>query len=163
MEYIIEEWKEKDLPEMLTIWNQIVEEGEAFPQEEILDTRSGKEFFSGQSFCGIIKNIQSEKIEGLYILHPNNVGRCGHICNASYAINRKMRGSGLGESLVKHSLKTAKDLGFKIMQFNAVASDNVAANKLYQKLGFIKLGTIPDGFKNRNNIYKDINLYYYIL
>ena len=25
-------------------------------------------------------------IVGLYILHPNNVGRCGHIANASYAV-----------------------------------------------------------------------------
>ena len=36
------------------------------------------------------------KIFGLYILHPNNVGRCGHICNASYAVSSDARGRHIG-------------------------------------------------------------------
>ncbi len=45
-------------------------------------------------------NTDNNEIVGLYILHPNNVGRCGHICNASYAVRRDLRGEHIGEKLV---------------------------------------------------------------
>lgn len=153
------EYCEADLPEMLEIWNEIVEAGQAFPQLEPEDEESGRKFFAAQSFCGVCRN-DAGKITGLYILHPNNVGRCGHICNASYAVKSDQRGAGIGEALVRHSLATAKELGFRIMQFNAVATDNVAANGLYPKLGFIHLGTIPEGFHRPDGSWQDINLYY---
>ena len=54
------------------------------------------------------------RIVGLYILHPNNVGRCGHICNASYAVKSKCRGQHIGEKLVSDCLLKAKDIGFRM-------------------------------------------------
>lgn len=99
------------------------------------------------------------KIAGLYILHPNNVGRCGHISNASYAVRQDMRGQQIGEKLVRHSIQKAEELGFGILQFNAVVASNHAAVHLYEKIGFAKLGTIPKGFRTRDR-YQDIILYY---
>lgn len=155
----VETYSEKDLPEMVGIWNQVVEEGQSFPQEEIETLESARQFFASQSYCGVARNEQGQVI-GLYILHPNNTGRCGHICNASYAVARGARGTGTGRMLVEDSLAVARKLGFRIMQFNAVASDNLAANTLYKKLGFIGLGTIPGGFRRPDGSYQDINLYY---
>ena len=63
---------------------------------------------------------------GLYILHPNNVGRCGHICNASYAVDSKSRGLHVGETLVRHCMRKARELDFRILQFNAVVKSNTA-------------------------------------
>lgn len=163
MNYVIEKWSLGDLPEMLKLWNEVVVKGEAFPQEEILDIDSGKAFFENQTYCGICRDMTNIEINGLYILHPNNVGRCGHIANASYTVKANQRGEGIGERLVKHSMHMAKELGFRIIQFNAVVADNLPANKLYQKLGFKKLGYIPGGFKSLTGGYKDINLYYYNL
>ena len=100
---------------------------------------------------------------GLYILHPNNVGRCGHICNASYAVRADQRGRHIGESLVRHSMTTAKELGFRILQFNAVVKSNKSALHLYEKLGFVQLGVIPGGFKKDNGTYEDIVPHYITL
>ena len=72
-------------------------------------------------------------IVGLYILHPNNVGRCGHICNASYAVKLTQRGKHIGEILVTDCLKKAKEIGYGILQFNAVVATNQYALKLYEK------------------------------
>ena len=41
----IRKFEEKDLPEMVEIWNHVVKEGNAFPQEEYLNEETGKEFF----------------------------------------------------------------------------------------------------------------------
>lgn len=153
----IRPYKAEDLPEMVEIWNEVVEEGNAFPQEERLDLASGAEFFASQSHCGVVE--KDAEILGLYILHPNNVGRCGHICNASYAVSKKFRGLGLGEKLVLDSLKQARKLGFRVMQFNAVLKSN-PARKLYEKLDFVPLGVVPDGFRHKDGDYEDICLYY---
>ena len=82
-------YEEKNLSEMIKIWNEIVEEGNAFPQEELLTVQTGAEFFASQTYSAVAVNSETEEVCGLYILHPNNVGRCAHICNASYAVDRK--------------------------------------------------------------------------
>ncbi len=150
-----------DLPEMITIWNEVVEEGIAFPQENQLDKISGAEFFASQSYCGVAHD--NGKILGLYILHPNNVGRCGHICNASYAVLSTARGKHIGEQLVLDCLETGKKLGFRILQFNAVVETNIHARHLYERLGFQQIGTIPGGFRMKDGHYENICPYYHEL
>lgn len=148
-----------DLPAMIEIWNEVVDDGVAYPQEEDLTAVSGEAFFAAQSSCGVAVK-EDGTVLGLYILHPNNVGRCGHIANASYAVKGSARGLHIGEQLVLHCLKTAKELGFRIMQFNAVVAANVHARHLYERLGFQQLGTIPGGFRLKDGSYADICPYY---
>jgi len=157
----VSEYSENDLQEMIKIWNEVVEEGVAFPQEETLDINNGREFFASQSYCGIAK--EGGIVYGLYILHPNNVGRCGHICNASYAVSRGCRGRHIGEKLVIHCMEKAREIGFTILQFNAVVETNLHARHLYQRLGFIQLGIIPNGFRMKDGHYENICPYYHEL
>ena len=130
-------YTDNDIEAMVTIWNQVVEDGEAFPQEECLTQE--------------------------YILHPNNVGRCGHICNASYAVDRESRGLHIGEKLVSDCLAQGKAHGYRVLQFNAVVASNVHARHLYERLGFKQLGTIPGGFRMKDGSYEDICPYYHEL
>lgn len=154
----IRQFKTTDIEQTREIWNEVVRDGVAFPQMEELDTQSGMDFFLSQSFTGVCE--ENGQLLGLYILHPNNVGRCGHICNASYAVSSKARGRGVGEALVRHCLEKAKELGFGIMQFNAVVSNNFPALNLYAKLGFTQLGVIPGGFLMKDGSYQDIIPHY---
>ncbi len=146
MSVTISAYAKTDLEDAIAIWNQIVLEGVAFPQLEPLTETSGDVFFSAQSFTGIAKDVDTGRIVGLYILHPNNVGRCGHLCNASYAVRSDQRGRHIGEALVRHCMAQAKTLGFRILQFNAVVKTNAPALHLYEKLGFTRLGVIPGDF-----------------
>ena len=151
----IREFEDDDLPRMMEIWNEVVEGGDAFPQEYGLGSiDEALDFFSSQSRTAVA--VMDGAIVGLYILHPNNVGRCGHIANASYAVSSTQRGKHIGEALVRDSLRAAKDLGFRILQFNAVVASNERALRLYRSLGFHHLGTIPDGFRMKDGSYADI-------
>lgn len=155
---IIRKYNPNDLPSMISIWNEVVEDGIAFPQEELLDDVTGADFFSSQSYCGVADD--DGKILGLYILHPNNVGRCGHICNASYAVSSAVRGKHIGEQLVLDCLKKGRELGFRVLQFNAVVETNIHARHLYERLDFKQLGTIPGGFRMKDGHYENICPYY---
>lgn len=160
MEITVREYKDSDTAKMTEIWNRVVRDGVAFPQEDELDEVSGREFFAQQTRCAVAEDSASGQILGMYILHPNNVGRCGHISNASYAVSAESRGLHIGEKLVLDSLAQAKKAGFKIMQFNAVVADNLHARHLYERIGFKQLGVIPGGFKLKNGEYADICPYY---
>lgn len=160
MDIKVRKYDDKDLERMIEIWNEIVKEGNAFPQDEPLTTESGKEFFSSQTYCGVAEGTENKEIYGLYILHPNNVGRCGHICNASYAVTSENRGLHIGEKLVMDCIEQGRVNGFKILQFNAVVAKNIHARHLYERLGFVQLGTIPKGFRMIDGHYEDICPYY---
>ena len=157
----VRKYKEADLPRMAEIWNQVVADGIAFPQLEALTLDSARDFFARQSFSAVAE--EDGKILGLYILHPNNEGRCGHIANASYAVDRAARGKGAGKALVSHCLETAAALGFRLMQFNAVVKSNLGAIHLYEKLGFVRIGEVPGGFLMKDGHYEDIILFYHTL
>ncbi len=162
MEIKIRRYEQADLQAMIAIWNEVVEEGIAFPQEEMLDEQSGQAFFASQTYCGVAED-ENCTILGLYILHPNNVGRCGHICNASYAVSKNSRGLHIGEKLVKDCLEQAKKEGYGVLQFNAVVESNTHARHLYERLGFVRLGTIPNGFRMIDGSYEAICPYYHEL
>lgn len=159
MTITVRKYTPADLTAAAEIWNEVVRDGVAFPQTEPLTEMTGAEFFAAQSHTGVAVNERGE-ILGLYILHPNNVGRCGHIANASYAVSGGARGKHIGEALVQNSLVEAKALGFQIMQFNAVVASNVHARHLYERLGFQQLGVIPKGFLLKDGTYADICPYY---
>lgn len=160
-EIIIRKWTPSDLSSMIRIWNEVVEEGRAFPQLDTLTSESGFSFFSSQYTA--VAETTDGTIVGLYILHPNNIGRVGHIANASYAVSSKFRGLHIGELLVKDCLEQAKLQGYRILQFNAVVASNIHAYHLYLRLGFHDLGIIPGGFQNIDGEYEDIHVMYHIL
>ena len=162
MSITVREYGENDIKGMISVWNEVVSDGVAFPQTEELDFESGKKFFAEQTCCPVATDENGE-ILGMYILHPNNVGRCGHICNASYAVKSTQRGKHIGEILVTDCLKKAKEIGYGVLQFNAVVATNQYALKLYKKLGFVQLGVIPKGFRMKDGTYEDIIPHYHTL
>lgn len=148
-----------DVGSLCPIWNDVVREGRAFPQEHELDADAARTFFSEQSATAVA--LMEGRIVGLYILHPNNVGRCGHVANASYAVSAAARGKGIGRALVMDSLDRAGSLGFTGLQFNAVVASNAAAIHLYEDLGFARIGTIPGGFRTKDGIFEDMHIFYH--
>lgn len=73
------EYRQDDKLAVMEIWNQVVRDGNAFPQLNQLKKEEADRFFSSQTYTGVAESADSGEIVGMYILHPNNVGRCGHI------------------------------------------------------------------------------------
>ena len=161
MELELKEFTEEQLPEMTEIWNGVVEEGNSFPGDRPLSECEVLRMFREQTSA--ICAVRGGKVVGVYILHPNNLGRCGHIANASYAVRKDCRGQGIGREMVLHCLDNAKKKGFRGLQFNAVVATNQAAIHLYESLGFQKIGTVKEGYRLKNGNYADIHIFYYYI
>ena len=64
----IRKYEENDIDGMIAVWNEIVDAGDAFPQEEPLTHDTGKEFFAAQTYTGVAVD-EGGKVVGLYILY----------------------------------------------------------------------------------------------
>ena len=162
----------EDVGAMRAIWNEVVEAADAFPQvDSLLTDEEALAFFGEQTraavavepgaAAGSVPGMLHDRICGLYILHPNNIGRCAHVANASYAVASAERGQGVGRALVEDSLRQLAPHGFTGLQFNAVVASNEGAIALYEKLGFMRIGTIPGGFRSGQGIEEDILIFYH--
>ena len=134
----IREYKEKDIPAMIRIWNEVVEEGVAFPQEDCLDEESGKQFFAGQSYSAVA--VEGETVVGLYILHSE-------LCRPPGAYFK---------------CQLCGELRLPRRAYRRKAC-NTHARHLYERLGFVQIGTLPGGFRMKNASFEDICLYYHEL
>ena len=84
-----------------------------------------------------------------YILKANQPGLGSHVANAAFIVSRSARGLGVGQLLGEHCLSEARRLGFRAIQFNFVVSTNEAAIRVWKKLGFSIVGTLPGAFAHR--------------
>lgn len=94
--------------------------------------------------------VEHDVVLGTYYIKPNAMGPSRHICNCGYMVSSEARGKGIARLMCEHSQKMAVELGFEAMQFNNVVSTNEVAVKLWQKLGFNIIGTIPKAYKHAN-------------
>ena len=161
MEIQFRPWQQADLPQMTRMWNDILADGDAFPGTETYEEAPFGVFLGEQTAATCL--LLEGALAGYYILHPNNIGRCGHIANASYAVDSVYRGKHIGEKLVSDCLVQAAKFHFRLLQFNAVVENNIHARHLYERLGFTLLGTIPGGFRMKDGTYQNICLYYHEL
>ncbi|KKD59067.1 acetyltransferase [Grimontia sp. AD028] len=99
--------------------------------------------------------VEDDVVLGTYYIKPNAMGPSRHICNCGYMVSDQARGKGIARQMCEHSQQVAVKLGFKAMQFNSVVSSNEVAVKLWQKLGFDIIGTIPKAYKHPRMGYVD--------
>ncbi|WP_284620136.1 GNAT family N-acetyltransferase [Aquabacterium humicola] len=92
---------------------------------------------------------------GTYILKPNQPGLGGHVCNCGYVVAPAARGRGIASAMCAHSQDEARARGFRAMQFNLVVSTNDGAVRLWQKLGFAIVSTLPGAFRHAQRGYVD--------
>ena len=92
-------------------------------------------------------------VVGTYILKTNQPGLGSHVANAAFMVAPRARAMGVGRAMGEHCLAEARRQGFLAMQFNFVVSTNDSAVRLWQRLGFDIVGTLPGAFRHATNGY----------
>ena len=84
-------------------------------------------------------------------------GNGNHVVNAGYMVSPEAQGQGIGRAMGLHSLKEARRLGYRAMQYNLVVSTNTRAVSLWQSIGFDIVGTLPKAF--HHSVLGDVDAY----
>ncbi|MDX2476343.1 MAG: N-acetyltransferase [Gammaproteobacteria bacterium] len=155
----IREASENDFDKIWPIFHEIVSAGEtyAYPKnttkEEALHIwlKAPRKTFVAE---------ENNNIPGTYYIKTNQAGPGSHVCNCGYMVSSKARGRGLATSMCKHSQEVAKELGYKAIQFNFVASSNEGAVRLWTKPGFETVGKLPKAFNHPSKGYIDALVMY---
>jgi ribosomal protein S18 acetylase RimI-like enzyme len=92
------------------------------------------------------KNNDAGQIVGTYYLRANNRGGGAHVANCGYMVAPAAMGRGVARAMCEHSLRQARQRGFRAMQFNFVIASNERAVRLWQACGFTIAGRLPAAF-----------------
>jgi L-amino acid N-acyltransferase YncA len=146
---IIRPTRDEDWPRIWPIFQSIVDAGETYAYPEDLGSDRARSLWleppPGTSFVA----VEDELVLGTAKAGPNRPGRGSHVSTASFMVNPEHRGRGTGRALAEHVLAWAIEQGYASMQFNAVVETNTAAVRLWQDLGFVIVGTVPEAFNHR--------------
>lgn len=96
-----------------------------------------------------------EGILGTYYLKTNQQGGGAHVCNCAFATHADASGKGIARAMLAHALTTAKERGYRAMQFNFVVSSNARAVETWLRNGFEIVGTLPKAFDHPSLGYVD--------
>ncbi len=142
VELVIRPVRTEDHRDLHRAFAAVVLAGEGYPHEPgpLAYEDFAAYWLEGKSL--VVAARVGQQLAGSYHLNPNFLGRAAHIGNGGYFVVARLRGMGVGEELVKHSLVAARELGFDALQFNLVLEDN-PARRLYERLGFEAVGRVP--------------------
>ena len=147
-EIIIRQIEEKDFEEIHRIFLNIIQKGDSYVNRP----NTNREEIYAKWIKNSIPTFAAEldgKVVGAYSLRNNHIDLGSHVANASYIVDENIRGKGIGKKLGEHSLKIAKNLGYKAIQFNFVVSTNKVAVNLWRSLGFNIIGTVPKAYQHQ--------------
>ncbi|KAF8583828.1 hypothetical protein K439DRAFT_1390119 [Ramaria rubella] len=138
-----------------------LERGNTYPQEYPMTRTAFDAYFLGNDvFVGVVQfpnyiavdctlneargdREWEQCVGGAYYIKPNYPGRSSHICNAGFFVIPQFRGIGIATALAQSYLKYAPRLGYKASVFNLVYVNNVASVRIWDRLGFNKVGRLP--------------------
>ena len=146
-----------DFDKIWPIFQDIVQKGRTFVYRPDISYEEAKTVWFDPMFSTYLAKVEGEVV-GAYVIRPGHRDLGGHIANAAYIIAYEHRGNGYGEDIARDSFVRAKELGYQAMQFNYVISTNEVAIKLWQKLGFKIVGTVPKAYQHKELGLVDIHI-----
>lgn len=136
---------------LVKLWeefNYVVEEGRTYPFCAKFSYEEYMEYlFGGKKFLAILAEEDEttpDSFLGHFYVKPNYVGRSSHVCNGGFVVNHSKRGLGLGKELGRKYLAYAPRLGYVYSVFNLVYETNVASLKIWDSLGFERIGYVKN-------------------
>lgn len=144
----IRAFEESDWPALWPLLRQTFESGDTYayaPQSSEAEIRAA--WIAAPLETYVL--YEGQTLLGTYVIKANQPGLGSHVCNCGYVVAPAAQGRGLASSLCEHSQREAVAMGFLAMQFNLVVSTNTRAVKLWQRLGFAIVGTLPRAYRHQ--------------
>ena len=138
--------------------NREIEKGDTYPMMDQMPLSSfGPYWFSNFAAAMIMGDLQSfEEVAqmeqrgadwsreclGSFYVKPNYPGRSSHVCNGGFLVGEAARNRGVGRLMGECYLEWAPKLGYTYSVFNLVYETNVASLRIWDALGFKRIGRV---------------------
>lgn len=145
-------------PDWTPVWEilePVFRAGETYPYSRDISENDAYQKWVILPAATYIVNNDDGQILGTYYIKPNQPTLGAHVCNCGYVVGSAARGQGVASLMCEHSQQIARELGFRAMQFNLVVSTNMVAVRLWKKLGFETVGTLPGAFQHAKHGFVD--------
>jgi ribosomal protein S18 acetylase RimI-like enzyme len=136
-----------DFEAMWPIFQAVVSSSETYVFSPETTRDEARTYWFGPGVASYVAE-QAGRVVGMYKLIANQRDLGSHVANASFMVDPAARGMGVGEAMGVHGLREARRSGYLAMQFNFVVSTNEDAIRLWKKLGFQIVGTLPKAFRH---------------
>ena len=159
-----EEWSispatDADWSGIWDIFRNVISHGDTYTYAPDMTAEQAKGIWVLNSCRGFVVK-HGNAIVGTFTIRHNKPGFGDHVANAGYMVHKDYRGRGVAQAMCSYSLREAKKLGYTAMQFNFVVASNEAAVKLWQKMGFKIIGTVPKAFRHSKLGLTDVHIMY---
>ncbi|KAH7245986.1 hypothetical protein BKA59DRAFT_183553 [Fusarium tricinctum] len=134
--------------------NKEIEGGDTYPMmESFAADKFGSYWFQNFGAIMLLGNVEraedvvegkdwSHECLGSFYIKPNYPGRSSHVCNAGFLVTDAARNRGVGRLMGEAYLDWAPRLGYTYSVFNLVYETNVASCRIWDALGFKRIGRV---------------------
>lgn len=140
-------FRDEDWPAVWGLLRPVFRAGETYAVDRDIGEAAGRGLWTGAGkWTFVALDPSSGEVLGTYYGKANHPGAGAHVANCGYVVGEAARGRGVASAMCRHSLAEARRRGHRAMQFNLVAASNQGAVRLWQRLGFAIVGTLPGAF-----------------
>jgi L-amino acid N-acyltransferase YncA len=158
---LIREATADDWPQIWPFLRQIVAAGETYAYDPDMDEASARRLWLvGPPARTVVAVDDDGTVLGTANMYANRPGPGSHVASASFMVDPRASGRGVGRALGEEALAWARARGFRAMQFNAVVESNTRAVRLWRSLGFEIIGTVPEAFRHPTDGYVGLHVMY---
>lgn len=138
--------------------NHEIEKGDTYPMMEPMPMSSFAPYwfanFGAVMIVGDIQQVEevaameergadwTKECLGSFYIKPNYPGRSSHVCNGGFLVTDAARNRGVGRLMGEGYLEWAPKLGYTYSVFNLVYETNVASLRIWDALGFKRIGRV---------------------
>jgi GNAT superfamily N-acetyltransferase len=134
--------------------NKEIENGDTYPMIDTMPVdKFGSYWFQNFAAVMLLGNIEgpeevtegknwARECLGSFYIKPNYPGRSSHVCNAGFLVTDAARNRGVGRLMGESYLEWAPRLGYTYSVFNLVYETNVASCRIWDALGFKRIGRV---------------------
>ncbi|MEU8225435.1 GNAT family N-acetyltransferase [Kribbella sp. NPDC048915] len=153
-----------DWPAIWPFFREIVTARETYTYDPDLTEEQARALWMSPSASPLARTTVAVDADGTVLgsanMYPNRPGPGAHVASASFMVDAKARGRGVGRLLCEDMIAWATRTGFRSIQFNAVVETNGPAVRLWQSLGFRIAGTVPEAFDHPKLGYVGLHVMY---
>ena len=143
----ISDARPEDWDAIWPFFHEIVAAGETYAYDPDMDYEAGRDLWMiGPPGRTVVATDAEGTVVGTANMYANRPGPGAHVASASFMVDPRQAGRGVGRALGEHVIGWARQDGFRAIQFNAVVETNEPAVALWQSLGFEILATVPEAF-----------------